>query len=149
MSVSKAEEVDNCVESIPPVQLDTLSQISFLLLLSVQCLGPCVNPMILTRSQPSFEEAIDKEAFELVAWFLPGKDAMAIKWALGFRDHHYHYYLHHRCRLYIVSIIVVTIVIITVVNIAIIIVVNIINVIVLASSSLSSSPSSSSSSMQR
>ena len=66
MSVSKVKEADNCVESIPPVQLDTLSKISFLLLLSLQCLGPCVKPMELARSQPSLEEAIDGEAFKLV-----------------------------------------------------------------------------------
>ena len=66
MSMSKAEQADGCVESIPPVQLNTLSKISFLLLISVQCLGHCVNSMKLTRSQPSLEEAVDKEAFELV-----------------------------------------------------------------------------------
>ena len=64
--------------SIPPVQLDTLSQISFLLVLSMQCLGPLVNPIKLARSQPSFKEAIDKDTFELIVLFLPGKDAMAI-----------------------------------------------------------------------
>ena len=61
MSLSKVEQADDCVESIPPVQLNTLSEISFLLLLSVQCLGHCVNSMKLTRSQPCLEEAIDKE----------------------------------------------------------------------------------------
>ena len=66
MSMSKAEQANDCVESIPPVQLNTLSNISFLLLISVQCLGHCVNFMKLTRSQPSLEEAIDEEAFELV-----------------------------------------------------------------------------------
>ena len=66
MSMSKAEQADDCVESIPPVQLNTLSKISFLLLTSVQCLGHCVNSMKLIRSQPSLEDAIDKEAFELV-----------------------------------------------------------------------------------
>ena len=66
MSISKAEQADDCVESIPPVQLSTLSKISFLLLIAVQCLGHCVNSMKLTRCQPSLEEAIDKEAFELV-----------------------------------------------------------------------------------
>ena len=66
MSISKAEVADNCVESIPPVQLDTLTKISFLLLLSLQCLGPRVKPMELARSQPSLEEAIDGEAFKLV-----------------------------------------------------------------------------------
>ena len=63
MSVSKVEEADNCVESIPPVQLDTLSKISFLLLLSLECLGSCVKPMELARSQPSLEEAIDRGSF--------------------------------------------------------------------------------------
>ena len=66
MSVSKVEEAHDRVESVPLVQLDTLSKISFLLLLSLQCLGPVVNPIKLTRSQPSLEEAIDEEAFELV-----------------------------------------------------------------------------------
>ena len=68
--------------------MDTLSKISFLLLLSLQCLGPLVNPIKLTRSQPSLEEVIDEEAFELVFWYLPGKNAMAINWALGFRLYH-------------------------------------------------------------
>ena len=66
MSVSKVEEAHDRVESVPPVQLDTLSKISFLLLLSLQCLGPCVHPMRLALSQPSLEEAVDEEAFELV-----------------------------------------------------------------------------------
>ena len=66
MSVSKVEEAHDRVESVPPVQLDTLSKISFLLLLSLQCLGPCVKPMELARSQPSLEEAIDGEALKLV-----------------------------------------------------------------------------------
>ena len=48
MSLSKAEEADNCAESIHAVQQNTLSKISFRLLLSVQCLGPCV--MKLARS---------------------------------------------------------------------------------------------------
>ena len=78
MSVSKAEEVDNCVESIPPVQLNTLSKISVLLLLSLQCLGLRVKPMELARSQRSLEGAIDAEAVKLVVCFLPGKNAMAI-----------------------------------------------------------------------
>ena len=39
MSVSKAEEAYDCVESISLVQLDTLSKIRFLLLFSMQCLG--------------------------------------------------------------------------------------------------------------
>ena len=59
MSISKAEQADDCVESIPPVQLDTLSKISFPLLLSLQWLGHCVKSMKLTRSQPSLEEALN------------------------------------------------------------------------------------------